>query len=226
MQLPIHPHHSYDQRAHIGRNYSQSTTLSSFSDDASNKRPRTGSEHSTTFNQQPLESPQFPPRMFTDPQQNFNSQFSPQSQQQNYYYSQSPQSSCTFSQILFSAQTLNLKIDSPFDNNPQRSPQAQYFPPQPQAIRYSQQQPLLAPSPPRALSAHHSYENLGINTRISPAIHASALTDMQPPTYGRSNTTPTYGSTPYIEYPHTGTMGSSMIGSRGPAMGTTSAPGS
>jgi len=235
MQLPIHSP-SYDQRAQMSRAYSQSTaSMSGYSDDTSNKRPRTGSEQASTFNQhQPLDSPsQYPPsRMGFD---SFSPFAAPQQQQQayNYSYTQSPQASSMSSRDQYFAQRLNTQTDnSPYDPNSQRSPQASLFstspfPPQPQAIRYQQ----LAPSPPHRAQSVQSFQSLGIDTRtqMAPAMQTTGMTGMQPPTYGRMNTAPTFGSsTPssYGEYPtHTGTMGDNMLRNRGHSMSTTSAPG-
>jgi hypothetical protein len=236
MQLPIHTP-SYEQRQQISRTFSQSTaSASGYSDDASNKRPRTGSEQSSTFSQhQPLDSPQYPPRMFSGSAQSFSDPFAAQQQPYGYTYTQSPQSSSMSSRDQYFAQRLNTQAgNSPFDPSSQRSPQSAYFPPQPNAIRY-QTQPLLAPSPPQrthSAQTQSSFEGLGLNTRtqMSPAMQATGMTGMQPPTYGRMNTAPAYGglaqSSTYGDYPtHSGPMGASLLGTRGPSMSTTSAPG-
>jgi len=240
--LPVHTH-SYEQRQQVGRTFSQSTaSASGYSDDGSHKRPRTGSEQSSFSQHQPLDSPQYPPRLFSDAAQNFSNQFATQQQHQNpygYSYTQSPQSSSMSSRDQYFAQRLNTQAgNSPFEPGSQRSPQSLYFSSQPNAIRYPSQ-PLLAPSPPqRAQSAQNiqnSFESgLAINTRtqISPAMQATGMTGMHPPTYGRMNTasSPGYGplaqSSSYGDYStHSIPMGANMLVSRGPSMSTTSAPG-
>lgn len=228
MQLPIHST-PYDSRQQMGRAYSQST--SGYSDDTSNKRPRTGSEHSSNFSQhQSLDSPQYPQRGFTE---NLIIPFAGQQQAYGYQYTQSPQSSSMSPRSQYFAQRLNTQADnSSYDPNSQRSPQAPFFPHQAQNIRYPQSQSVLIPSPPQRTQSAQSFDGLGIHarTQISPAMQATGMTNMHPPihTYGRMNTAPPYGPinpSSYGEYPTTGAMVDNYLRSRGPSMSTTTAPG-
>jgi Velvet factor len=197
----------YDQRPPMGRRFSQQSTSSyqGLSYDESNKRPRTGSEHgqTPTFNQQqPLDSPQYR-GVYPDPQQSPFSSFSPQGGQAgsfSYAYSSPPHSSALAARDQYFSQRVRTHTGttSPYDQ-PQRSPQYQTFPPQPQAIHYQpspRQQydgAMMAPSPPppRLDIALGSLENLGLRGPISP-IGAPPALGMGPPTYGRIATNMPY----------------------------------
>lgn len=199
--------HPYDQRPSMGRHYSQQSTASypgGMSYDESSKRPRTGSEQSQTqaFNQQPLESPQYAGRLYPEPQQSAFSSFAPQVPQAgnfSYTYSQSPHTSSTAARDQYFAQRLNTQTGatSPYDQNPQRSPQYQNFPSQPQAIHFQpspRQQgqygasQMMAPSPPRIESTQASFESLGLSGRGPLSPLGGPMPQMAPPTYGRMGT--------------------------------------
>jgi hypothetical protein len=196
----------YDQRPPMGRRFSQQSNSSyqGMSYDESNKRPRTGSEHgqTPTFNQQqPLNSPQYR-GVYPDPQQSAFSSFSPQGGQAgnfSYAYSSPPNTVLTSRDQYFSQRVgTHTGTTSPYDQ-PQRSPQYQTFPPQPQAIHYQpspRQQyggAMMAPSPPppRLDIALGSLEHLGLRGPISP-IGAPPALGMGPPTYGRIATNMPY----------------------------------
>lgn len=195
----------YDQRPPMGRHFSQQSTgsYSGMSYDDSSKRPRTGSEQGQTpaFNQA-LDSPQYR-GLYPDTQQSAFTSFSPQTAQAgnfSYAYSQSPHSSSLAARDQYFAQRLNTQTGaaSPYDQ-PQRSPQYQAFPPQPQAIQYQQsprqqgqgqgQYGMMAPSPSPRLES--GLETLGIRNPVSPTGGPPTL-QMAPPTYGRMTTNMPY----------------------------------
>jgi hypothetical protein len=193
----------YDQRPPMGRHFSQQSTssYSGMSYDESSKRPRTGSEQGQppAFNQ-PLDSPQYR-GLYPDPQQTAFTTFSPQAAPAgtfSYTYSQSPHSSSLTARDQYFHQRLNTQpgTASPYDQ-PQRSPQYQTFPPQPQAIQYQpsprqqgQYGGMMAPSPP-APRLENTLESLGIRNPLSPTGPPPAL-QMAPPTYGRMTTNMPY----------------------------------
>jgi hypothetical protein len=247
---------SYDQRPQMGRHFSQQSTASyqGMSYDESSKRPRTGPEQvqTPTFNQQPLDSPQYPGRLYPESQQSPFSPFAPQVPQAGnfpYTYTQSPQGSSTAARDHYFAQKLHTQTvtASPYDQNPPRSPQYQHFPPQPQAIHFPlspRQQgqyvtsQMLAPAAPlRIESTQASFEGLGLSSgrdQLS-SIGGPAMAQMAPPLYGRMGNNMTYLQSSgrrdsYQTYPSpnpnanlsAGSMGA--IYPRSPAV-TTSGPG-
>lgn len=247
MQLPIHSQ-SYEPRPPLGRGYSHQSSVSisgSYSDEGPNKRPRTGSEQSSTYSHQALDSPQYPGRMFSD--SGFGASFSQQAAHQQAYgytYVQSPQSSSMSSREHYFAQRLNTQAgNSPsFEPSSQRSPQSAYFPAHQQGMRY-QQPPLMGASPPQRIqSAQNTFEGLGITTRtqMSPGMQPPGIPGMAPPTYGRMNTNTGYGALAaspvgrremYEQYPPSNqtlsasTIAPNLMVSRGPPITTTTAPG-
>ncbi|KAF4624734.1 hypothetical protein G7Y89_g13435 [Cudoniella acicularis] len=248
MQLPIHSHPFDQQRPQTGGHYSHQSTASIIgsynSDEGPNKRPRTGSEHSSYSQQHTLDSPGYPRGMYNDPQ--YANPFAGPGQQPPYTfpYAQSPSTDSMSSRDQYFPRPLNTQPgNSPiYDPNSQRSPQSSFFPGQPQTMRY--QHPTLAPSPTQRIhNPANTFEGLGIGTRTQmPGMQAPGMTGMAPPTqYGRTNTSPTYGSLSssgsrrdmYTEYssPNQGvsavTMGGGLMATRAPsAVSTTSAPGS
>jgi hypothetical protein len=200
MQLPIHTH-QYDPRPPMRSEYTHHSAVSlsgSYSDEGPNKRPRTGSEQS--FHSHPLDSPQYPGsgRMFNDSPQ-YTNPFGPSGTPSffpAYTHTQSPSSSSMYSREQYFPQRLNSQSDSsPVFDQSQRSPQDPYFPPQPQAVRYTQQsQPLVgAPTIPQRIHGGGAQPYpLGIDTRIAPVMQPPPnITGMPPPVYGRPN--PNYG---------------------------------
>lgn len=200
IQLPIHTQaHPYEHRASIGRGYSHqsqpsSVSMGSYSDEGPNKRPRTGSEHSSNYSQQFSPQEQFAPsRMYDQP--SYGNTF-PQQQVGGYAYTfASPVSSSMSSRDLYFSQRLNTQAgNSPsFDTSSQRSPHSANFPPlQPQGIRY-QQPPLMAISPTQRGNQNSPFDQYAISPRAQVAAGLQPIT-MAPPTYGRMNTSPTtYG---------------------------------
>jgi Velvet factor len=209
-----HTHPSYDQRQQMARYSSQPSAGSypgpSVPYDESSKRPRTGSEQSSSqqlsYNQQnqALESPQYQhqQRPFQDPQQTFSS-YSPQQPPQgfpSYYQAQPPQSSGRpeyYNRIYGSEHASPQTLDP-------RSPQVTQFSPQAQAVHY-QQSPqqheqygtpnLAVPSPViRAESGQGSYQMLNLVSRPSSMVGMGGMgmSNMGPPTYGRMNTNLTF----------------------------------
>ncbi|CAG8976857.1 hypothetical protein HYALB_00003468 [Hymenoscyphus albidus] len=201
MQLPIHQGHPYEQhRVPLGRGYSHhsqpsSISMGSYSDEAPNKRPRTGSEHSSNYSQQfSPQEPFAPSRIYEQP--NYGNTFPQQQQVGGYAYTfQSPVSSSMSSRDLYFSQRLNTQAgNSPsFETNSQRSPNSANFPPQqPQAIRY-QQPPLLSISPTQRGNQNSSFDQYAISPRAQVAAGLQPIS-MAPPTYSRMNTSPTaYG---------------------------------
>lgn len=209
------------QHKPMGRGYSQS---SGYSEDTPIKRPRTGSEQGSTFSQhQLLDSP----RSFD----NFGPPFAQQQQQQPYY--QSPQSSTMSPREQYSVQrpsmqTSNYSYGHSSQQSPQDIPYHSSFPPQPQALPHHNP---VASSLPQRTHNTQGYAGLGIHQRtyMSPTIQASGMTGMQqPPTYGRINNAPAFGSliaTTFGEYPiHHENMEDNLLGIGGHSLNTTSAP--
>ncbi|KAH8668146.1 velvet factor-domain-containing protein [Tricladium varicosporioides] len=232
----------------VGHQSSHSIT-GSFSDEGPNKRPRTGSEQSSYSQQQPLDSPGYPPRMYSDPQSGYPNPYSAQAQQQQYgyTYAQSPstESSSTNREQYFNPRLNTQSSISPtYDPSSQRSPQSAFFPSQPHTLRYQQSMPILAPSPTqRVQSTQNAFDGLGLVTRthIPPTMQASGMGMAPPQQYGRMNTSPSYSSLasqvsrrdmfPEYNSPSQTIMSApipgGLIGTRPPsAVATTSAPAS
>ncbi|TVY85505.1 Spore development regulator RYP2 [Lachnellula suecica] len=238
MQLPIHSN-PYDQarQQQVNRSFSM-TSSGSYNEEAqaTNKRPRTGSDQGTTFGQQQaLDSPQqysqqnFSTHQFVAPQQ-------PQQHYGSYTYGQSPQPASMSSRNQYFPQRVNIPAYS-YDPNSHRSPQSASFGGQAQNMPYNTHQPVLAATPVQRAQSGQTYEGqgLGINTRtqMPASMTMPMIQGMQAPTYGRMPTGVNYGpptpvtpSSTYGDYsPHTGAMGGHFMGSRPGSMGTTSAPG-
>ncbi|KAG9233364.1 velvet factor-domain-containing protein [Amylocarpus encephaloides] len=251
-QLAMHSQrqaHQYEPRPSIGRGYSHHSQPSqisipgsgTYSDDGPNKRPRTGSEHSSNYSQQLSPQDQFPSRAFGDHQ--FSSSFaSPTGGSYNSNFTfMPPGSSGMSSRGLYFSQRLNAQTgNSPsYDTSNQRSPLSAHFPPQhhtpqPNQMRY-QQPPIIASSP-----THRThFDNYAMRSQMTPALQQL---DMAPPSTlyaSRLNSSPTTFSpvAPLqmsrrgFEYPptiHGGVSASSidtnLMASRPPQVSTSTAP--
>ncbi|KAH8812002.1 velvet factor-domain-containing protein [Xylogone sp. PMI_703] len=190
----------YDQRGGYGHHSHGS--FSSYPDDHSSKRSRTSSDQSQTLSfshpSQSLESPQFQPRLYSDPQH--NPQYMPfaSSQQQTYNlgYTQSPDTPSreqySFTQRSSTAQSPGPL--SPFDTGNMRSPAVtNYYAPQTQA-RFNPMSYSTIPQVIGTASPRMSYDNLGFGStqRDSPSLSSSSMGLST--SYGRMNPNSSYAA--------------------------------
>jgi hypothetical protein len=206
-QLPIHQQvhaqpATYDTRSigaarpYVHSHQSQQSSVSitgSFSDEGPNKRPRTGSEHSSTYSQQLSPQDAYPPRNFDQSFPNsFASPTGTYNNSGNFTFVSPPPSGISSREQYFS-QRINTQTGghSPsFDQSSHRSPQSAHFPQAPQIhpLRYQQSLPHMGGHIGNSPTQRSPYDAYGPRTQITPAL--GQLT-MAPPQYGRMNTSPT-----------------------------------
>jgi hypothetical protein len=202
--LPIHQHAhvqpaAYDARpVGVPRPYSHQSQQSSislgssYSDEGPNKRPRTGSEHSSTYSQQLSPQDGYPPRNFDQSYPNsFASPTGTYTNSGNFTFVSPPPSGISSREPYFSQRINTQTGHSPsFDQSSHRSPQSAHFPQPPQVhpLRYQQSLPHMGGHMGNSPTQRGPYDSYGPRTQMTPALGQLA---MGPPQFGRMNTSPT-----------------------------------